>query len=188
MNKIEDVLPWRNDLEIVNDNGFTHKATDYAGKLISDNEFSNNVKEELIKGLVRAAIFYEYGKMYSSSLKEQQIDPEFSCIKEIAKPNPNRPKKYEDLGIIYTLAIVYKHFGGRVGTSYNRIKKEEEDSPFMRFSKKWILIIDPDRNEGNLPKAGAFKSALKKLKEQQEEAPTLNHIDIYKAFSTNSIE
>ncbi|MCZ6859586.1 MAG: hypothetical protein O7I42_04805 [Alphaproteobacteria bacterium] len=189
MGKIEDHLPWREEIDLL-DTGFIKGETltspgrldDAAGKYADDVIENGNVtpgqRDELITALRRAGLFYYFGDAVTLGIASNKETAKtwrragHKIAADLLKPRPkHRPKQYFDQGLIWVMADAWEYFGHEAKSpAYHpgTRTRQQGDYPneFVQFCEGWIRVIDPDRR--GMPKRTLYRRVLDQRSENTD--------------------
>lgn len=147
-------LPWREDAALFQHRVRRFTCLRYTALLIRGGWIDREQAADMVKGLDRAWLFWEFGLAIEEKIREQseQRDPE-GLLKTQARA---RPKKYAQKGLIAVMAIVWTHFGHYAGTASGEDESARR-SPFQRFVDDFLHLISP---RAHVPSRSAYRRAL----------------------------
>ncbi len=149
MAKIEDHLPWRPDLEFVEEGWLESAAQEYADHVIEKTLAKPAERDELIVALVRAGLYFLFGlagneamcrnKKTTKKLR-QEGDKEFA---DLLKVNPrNRPPVFSNRGLIWVMADAWEYFGRKPRKpAWDPRTEKDTDPDFRQICGGWIRRI-----------------------------------------------
>ena len=177
LGKIEDHLPWREEIDLL-DTGFIKGETltfpgrldDAAGKYADDVIENGNVtpgqRDELITALRRAALFYYFGDAVTLGIASNKETAKswrragHKIAANLLKPRPkHRPPQYFDQGLIWVMADTWEYFGHEAKSPASHPDHVNYSNEFSRFCAGWIEKIDPGRRLW-APKRSLYRRVL----------------------------
>ena len=177
MGKIEDHLPWCEEIDLL-DTGFIKGETltfpgrlddtggKYADDVIEKGNITPDQRDELITALKRAALFYFFGESANRKIANNKETAKtwrragHGVAADLLKLRPkHRPKQYFDQGLIWVMADAWEYFGHEAKPPAHHPVHGDYASEFSRFCEGWIKNIDPDRRLW-APKRNVYRRVL----------------------------